>query len=169
MNIPFPIPIKVGITPENKCGLCTNSTCCTYFTQQIDGPRSMDNFDELLWQIAHFNTQVYKDDDGWFLLVNNRCTHLQTDGRCGIYEDRPQVCRDHTNDDCEFNELAGPDDFNLFFPDSSALLKYCQKRFKNWNKRFQGGKTAAPLKQARRTGPPTGRAVPASRRISSRV
>jgi hypothetical protein len=146
MNKPIPIPIKVGITPENKCGFCTNSTCCTYFTQRIDGPRSMEDFDELLWQISHFNTQVYKDDEGWFLLVNNRCTHLLADGRCGIYFERPQVCRDHSNDGCEFNEAAGPEDFNLFFPDYPALLKYCQKRFKHWDKRLEGEKNGAPRK-----------------------
>ena len=46
------IPIKplgrIKLTPENKCGYCTNSTCCTYLTQNIDAPRSMADFDMLL-------------------------------------------------------------------------------------------------------------------------
>jgi hypothetical protein len=138
------IPIKpvgkVKITPENKCGFCTNSTCCTYLTQQIDTPRSIEDFDSLLWQLAHHNTQVYKDEDGWFLLVNNRCGFLEPDGRCGIYETRPQVCRDHSNDDCEFDGPAGADDFELFFPDYPSMLKYCRKRFKNWDRRFTAKK-----------------------------
>ena len=91
----------------------------------------------MLWQVAHENTQIYKDDEGWFLLVNNRCTFLMDDGRCGIYETRPQVCRDHTNDGCEFNTPAGKDDFEVFFPDYKTLLKYCRKRFKRWDKRFK--------------------------------
>lgn len=139
------IPIKpaadVKITPENKCSYCKGSTCCTYLTQQIDTPRSIEDFDLLLWQISHVNTQVYKDEDGWFLLVNNTCRHLQPDGRCGIYERRPQVCRDHKNDDCEFEGPAGADDFELYFPDYEALLKYCRKRFKNWDRRFGAGAT----------------------------
>lgn len=127
------IPVKVEITTENKCGFCTNSTCCTYVTQQIDTPRSRNDFDTLLWQLAHKNMQAYKDDGGWFLVVNNACTHLQKDGRCGIYFTRPQVCREHNNDYCEFDEPA-EDGFELFFDGYDSLLKYCQKRFKSWGK-----------------------------------
>jgi uncharacterized protein len=144
-----PIP-KVKITPENKCSYCRGgSTCCTYLTQQIDTPKSIEDFDLMLWQISHFNTQFYKDSDGWFILINNRCMHLQADGRCGIYETRPQVCRDHKNDDCEFDGPAGYDDFDLYFPNYDALLKYCRKRFKNWDKRFElAEKKKKPRKRA---------------------
>lgn len=127
------IPVKVEITSENKCGFCTGSICCTYITQKIPGPRSRHDFDELLWQLSHENVQAYKNEDGWFLLVNNRCRHLQTDGRCGIYATRPQVCRDHTNDHCEFDAPA-EDGFELFFDGYESLLKYCKKRFKSWGK-----------------------------------
>jgi len=141
------IPIRpadpVSITAENKCSFCRGSTCCTYLTQQIDTPRSIEDFDLLLWQISHLNTQVYKDDDGWFLLVNNRCRHLADGGRCLIYENRPQVCRDHSNDDCEFEGPCGQDDFEEFFPDYESLLAYCRKRFRNWDRRFKAtGKKA---------------------------
>ena len=125
------------MTSENKCDFCTNSTCCTYITEPLDTPRSIADFDSLLWQVSHEKTQVYKDEDGWYLLVNNACTHLMKDGRCGIYEVRPQVCRDHTNDDCEFDTPAGKEDFELFFPDYKVLLKYCKKRFKSWDQRFK--------------------------------
>lgn len=142
------IPIKpageMKLTPENKCSFCRGSTCCTYFTQQIDTPRSMQDFDLLLWQISHFHTQIYQDSDGWFLLVNNRCMHLQTDGRCGIYETRPQVCRDHSNADCEFDGAAGAEDFHRYFPDYHALLDYCRQRFKNWDQRFAPEHGPAP-------------------------
>ena len=83
------IPVRVAMTPETKCGYCTNSKCCTYITQQVDTPRSMLDFDQLLWQVSHQNVQAYKDEDGWFLLVNNTCSHLQSGGRCGIYDVRP--------------------------------------------------------------------------------
>ncbi len=129
------IPIKPNTTPDNKCGFCTNSWCCTYFTHQIDTPRSMEDFGYLLWQISHQNTHVYKDEDGWFLLVNNSCLHLLPDGRCGIYENRPEICREHSNDGCEFEGLAGEDDFELYFSGYESLLKYCRKRFKNWDRR----------------------------------
>ncbi len=128
------IPVKaVDITLENKCSFCTGSKCCTYFTEQIATPRSKHDFDHLLWQISHQNVQIYKDEDGWYLLVNNPCLHLQPDGRCGIYDSRPQVCREHSNDYCEYDAPA-EEGFELFFDGYESLLAYCRKRFKRWGR-----------------------------------
>ena len=120
---------------ENKCGKCTRSICCTYTTQSIKAPRSRDDFDHLLWQLAHNGMQAYKDEDGWFLLINNTCRFLLPKGGCGIYNTRPDVCRDYSNDYCEYDEPAETD-FEYFFDCYETLLKYCRKRFKNWDKRF---------------------------------
>lgn len=95
----------------------------------------MEAFDFLLWQLSHRDVQLYKDEDGWFLLVNNPCLHLLSDGRCGIYEVRPKICRDHTNDYCEYDAPA-EDGFELFFDGYQALDDYCRKKFKRWDKRF---------------------------------
>jgi uncharacterized protein len=61
---------------------------------------------------------------------------LQEDGGCGIYETRPQICRDHSNDYCEYDTTA-ESGFDLFFGDYDSLLTYCKKRFKKWDKRFK--------------------------------
>lgn len=126
------IPKGIEITSENKCGLCKGSICCNYITQQIDTPRKKSDFNFLLWQLAHQNVQAYKDEDGWFLLfVNSPCQYLQPDGRCGIYETRPQICRDYENDYCEYDSPA-EEGFELHFRDYEELLAYCRKRFKKW-------------------------------------
>lgn len=125
-------PSDIEITSETKCGFCTGSKCCSYYTQQIDTPRSKADFDHLLWQISHKNTRVYQDSDGWFLLIDNPCTHLQHDGRCGIYETRPQICREYTNDFCEFDAPA-EGGFKRYFQDYDELLTYCRQRFKRWD------------------------------------
>lgn len=127
------IPVK--LTPENKCSYCEGSKCCTYITQELDTPRAMSDFDHLLWQLSHRNIQAYKDEDGWYLLINEPCLHLEKGGRCGIYDVRPIICREHSNDYCEFDSSA-EDDFELFFDGYEALLKYCKNRFKTWDKRF---------------------------------
>ncbi len=61
---------KIKITPENKCSFCTATICCTYITQHIDAPRSKEDFRQLLWQVSHAHVKIYKDDDGWTLLVD---------------------------------------------------------------------------------------------------
>jgi len=134
--IPIKPAAKLKITLENKCSFCKGSTCCTYLSQHIDTPRSIDEFDTLIWQLSHHNTQAYKDEDGWFLLVNNSCMHLQPGGRCGIYETRPLICREHSNDECEFDGPSGHDDFELFFPTHQSLDAFCRKKFKHWDARF---------------------------------
>jgi hypothetical protein len=126
----------MAIAPENKCSRCP-SRCCTYFTHAITPPRSMADFDYLLWQISHRDVQVYKDEDGWFLLVNNPCSHLLADGRCGIYATRPAICRSHSNDFCEADAPAEAS-FELFFDGYDALLAYCRKRFKGWDRQRRG-------------------------------
>ena len=126
----------ITINSDNKCDLCTGSKCCTYITQQIDTPRTMSEFDLMLWQVSHQNVQFYKDEDGWFLLVNTPCLHLLPDGRCGIYSERPSICRTHTNDYCEYDAPA-EESFDQFFDSYATLQAYCRKRFKNWDKRFK--------------------------------
>jgi hypothetical protein len=138
-TVAVPVVAEASLTPENKCSFCKGSTCCTYLTQKIHAPRSVEDFDLMLWQISHDGVQFYKDEDGWFLLANNRCTHLLDGGRCAIYTTRPQVCRDHDNDDCEFEGPCGAEDFKQFFPTYAALLAYCRKRFKSWDRRFAKG------------------------------
>ena len=115
----------------NKCSQCTKTICCTYVTQQIPTPRSKSDFDYLLWQVSHDGVEIYKDNDGWFLLIPGRCAHILPSGQCAIYETRPQICRDYENDYCEFDEPASKN-FDLYFQNYSHLLAYCQKRFAKW-------------------------------------
>ena len=130
---------KDETSANNKCSRCRGSTCCTYVTQHIDTPRSIEDFDILLWQVAHKETQLYKDCDGWFLIMHNSCSYLLEDGRCSIYDRRPMICREHSSDDCEFGQ-EDEEDYELFFPDFDSLDAYCRKRFKGWDRRF--GKSA---------------------------
>lgn len=120
---------------RDKCGLCTGSKCCRYITQEIDTPRSMRAFDVLLWQISHANVEVFKEDGAWYITVNTVCNHLLPGGRCGIYETRPIICREHSNEHCEFD--ADPTQgFDLYFDSYLTLDAYCRKRFKTWDQRF---------------------------------
>jgi len=124
----------MDIPVENKCSRCIGSTCCTYATEALGSMRSMADFDHLLWQVSHQHIEAYKDEDGWFLLIRGDCEHLQENGACAIYETRPQVCRDYSNDWCEYDAPAEAS-FQLYFTNHAQLLAYCRKRFRTWEKR----------------------------------
>lgn len=120
--------LPTEVATDDKCGRCPGSKCCTYITQSIPTPRTKADFDHLLWQVSHRGITIYKDEDGWYLLVEATCSHLEADGRCGIYESRPQVCRDYSNDYCELDEPAEKH-FELLFTDYASLHGYVSRRF----------------------------------------
>jgi len=123
---------NLTITPENKCSFCKKSICCTYITQQIDTPKTKRDYSNLLWQVSHEHVAIFKDGGEWNLLIEGNCAHLLPGGGCGIYDSRPQACRDYSNDYCEFDTPA-EEGFKLYFPTYDSLLKHCYKKFKNWD------------------------------------
>lgn len=121
--------------PVNKCDLCHQSKCCRYATERLTTPRSMRDFDILLWQVSHKSIHIYQDDFGWFLQVMSDCEHLLENGLCGIYETRPIVCREHDNEHCDY-DIPLDGDTKHYFTNYEQLNAYCKKRFKSWVKRF---------------------------------
>lgn len=111
----------------------------------------MHAFDVLLWQIAHKGVHVFKDGNGWYLLCMTKCEYLQPDNRCGIYEVRPMICREHSNDSCEL-DVPIDEGCDLYFQTFEELDAYCRKRFKTWDKRlekFEAEQAAEKSKKAK--------------------
>jgi Fe-S-cluster containining protein len=88
---------------EVLCDYCT-AKCCRYFALPIETPTERSDLDFIRWYLLHDRATVFTEDDSWYLLVHTTCKHLQSDHRCGIYEERPQICRDYTTDNCEYND-----------------------------------------------------------------
>jgi Fe-S-cluster containining protein len=47
---------------------------------------------------------IFTEDGTWYLLVHTTCKHLQSNNMCGIYETRPEICREYTTENCEYDE-----------------------------------------------------------------
>ena len=88
---------------EVLCSYCT-AKCCRYFALPIDKPTKLNDFEFIRWYLLHGRASVFTEDDTWYLMVHNDCDHLQDDNRCGIYETRPQICRDYTTKKCEYED-----------------------------------------------------------------
>ncbi len=127
------VPLTIADT-DNNCARCTRSLCCRYITVSVDTPRSMRDYDTLLWMVSHRGVRIYRDCDGWAVQSMNSCEHVLPGGGCGIYETRPMICREHSNEDCEF---VRPDDESILeFTSYDQLDEYCRKKFKGWDRRF---------------------------------
>lgn len=88
---------------EVLCEHCT-AKCCRYFALPLETPKTQHDFDFIRWYLLHERASVFTEDETWYLLVHTVCKHLQPDQRCGIYETRPQICREYTTDDCEYDD-----------------------------------------------------------------
>ena len=88
---------------ESLCEYCT-AKCCRYFALPIDTPDTYKELEYLRWFLLHDRASIFKEDDDWYLLVHTTCKHLLEDNRCGIYDTRPQICRDYTTDNCEYED-----------------------------------------------------------------
>jgi Fe-S-cluster containining protein len=91
--------------PEGKglCDYCT-AKCCKYFALPIDTPTERQDYDFIRWFLLHEHATVFTEDGTWYILVHTTCKHLRADNLCGIYETRPQICRDYTTDNCEYDD-----------------------------------------------------------------
>jgi Fe-S-cluster containining protein len=85
------------------CAHCT-AKCCRYFALPIEDPTTREDWEFVRWYLLHGGATVFKEDGSWYLLVHSECKHLQSDNRCGIYHTRPQICREYSTEDCEYED-----------------------------------------------------------------
>ena len=98
MSVVATKPSRFDLKPgEVLCDHCT-AKCCRYFALPIDTPKNRRDFDFIRWYLLHESASVFTEDDSWYILVHTKCRHLQDNNLCGIYETRPQICRDYTTD-----------------------------------------------------------------------
>ena len=88
---------------ETLCDHCT-AKCCRYFALPLDEPTDREDYEYLRWFLMHEDATIFVDEGTWYLLVYGKCKHLQPDQRCGIYAVRPQVCRDYSTENCEYDD-----------------------------------------------------------------
>jgi Fe-S-cluster containining protein len=97
-------PQREDLKPgEVLCQYCTGK-CCKYFALPIEEPTTHHDFDYIRWYLLHERASVFIEDDIWYMMVHTRCKHLQEDNRCAAYATRPQICRDYTTEDCEYED-----------------------------------------------------------------
>ncbi len=117
--------------PEGKvlCEYCP-AKCCTYFALPIETPTDPEDYDFLRWYLVHDRASLFteeneddEDEKDWYLLVHTVCKHLQEDNRCGAYETRPQICRDYTTENCEYDEEWT---YDQYFETAEQVAEYTE-------------------------------------------
>lgn len=111
--------------PSEVCPPC--GRCCRYVSVGIDGPVSVRGVSTALWLVYHRNVSVYQSHDGgWFALFAADCEHLGPDGLCGVYANRPLICREYDVDGCEGTSADAPE--KVRFDDGASLGAWLRER-----------------------------------------
>ena len=96
---------RLRMNPAEMLKVCQDcgGRCCTYVASQIDDPDDLEDFENIRWYCAHQGVWVFMDEEeDWYVAFDARCEHLQDDFKCGIYDKRPAVCRNHKFGDCDY-------------------------------------------------------------------
>lgn len=110
--------------PKGAC-LCDycSAKCCKYFALPIEKPETLKDFDFMRWFLLHDKASVFVEDGDWYLLVHTHCKHLQPDNRCGIYFTRPEICREYSTDNCEYDEDST---YEKYFETAEQVAEYVE-------------------------------------------
>jgi uncharacterized protein len=107
---------------EVLCQYCT-AKCCRYYSLEIDAPTEWLDYDHMRWFVMHGRTSIFVDNGDWYLCVQGDCQYLLPDNRCGNYENRPQICRDYSFTECEYD---GKGVYEKFFESPEQLWEYAE-------------------------------------------
>ena len=111
-------------------------------TVPIDTPTTRNDFDNIRWFMLHGRVTVYVEDEIWYLCVYGDCKHIQPDYRCGIYEIRPQICRDYSTNKCEYDDKGLHD---KLFDTPEQIYEYMQAIFPQKKKKQVKGPKGVSL------------------------
>lgn len=107
---------------SNLCEFCT-AKCCKYFALPIDTPENWRDFEFIRWYLVHDRATIFIDEGDWYLMVHTTCKHLQADNRCGIYETRPDICREYSTENCEYEDDWT---YDHYFETAEQLYEYAE-------------------------------------------
>ncbi len=92
------------VPEDSVCSKC-KGLCCRYITVEIDPPEDEEDLDNIRWYMIHKGVSILIEDEKWYVKMDGRCQHLLPNSRCGIYDSRPQACRDYDTDNCDYRTI----------------------------------------------------------------
>lgn len=89
-------------TPAENRKLCAGcGSCCEYIAVLINPPKNFKQLDRIVWYLYH-NVRVTITKDGeWKVIVPLKCIAQNSKKQCAVYSERPQICRDYSQERCE--------------------------------------------------------------------
>jgi uncharacterized protein len=146
------VKLEVLSKTGSLCDQCV-ALCCRYFALSLDKPEKKRDFEDMRWYILHEDSIIFVEDGEWYLQVNRKCRHLLPDNRCGIYENRPTICRSYKTDACDWH--ADAYDYDYVFTEPEQLERFAKEYLANQRKkkrRTQAKRKKTARRRVKRAG-----------------
>jgi Fe-S-cluster containining protein len=117
---------------DSLCDQCV-ALCCRYYAFSIDKPKTMRDFEDLRWFMLHEDTIIFVEEGDWHVQVNRKCKELLPNNRCGIYENRPTICREYKTVGCDWH--AEEYDYDELFVEPEQIQAYAREYLSKKRKR----------------------------------
>ncbi len=114
------------------CDQCV-ALCCRYFAFQIEKPATRRDFEDLRWYLLHEDVLLFVEEGDWYIQINRKCSALTADNRCGVYENRPSICREYKTDGCDWH--ADEYDYQHMFTEPAQLEAFAKEYLARKRKR----------------------------------
>ncbi len=132
---------------NSLCDQCV-ALCCRYFAFAIDKPKTRRDFEDLRWFILHEDCILFVEDGDWYIQINRKCKALLPDNRCGIYENRPSICREYTTEGCDWH--GDEYDYDELFTEPEQIETYMKEFLAKQRKRKTRSKSRETSPKAAR-------------------
>jgi Fe-S-cluster containining protein len=128
-------PERIG--PKVKCQEC--GACCIYVSVEIDSPTTVRGTSDIIWYLLHDSVRVSREAaDEWYIEFRTRCKALAgtvgSSVSCTLYADRPSICREHSDNECEVNGTSEGKPPLVFYDAQSFIDWLAQKKPKLYAK-----------------------------------
>lgn len=117
---------------QSLCEQCV-ALCCRYFAFAIEKPETHRDFEDIRWYMLHEDVIVFVEEGDWYIQVNRRCKALLPDNRCGIYENRPSICRGYTTEGCDWH--GEEYEYDHLFTEPDQIQAFAKEYLANKRKR----------------------------------
>jgi len=123
------------IPPEVNRALCEGCTiCCEHVAMEIDEPEDEEDFQNIMWYVMHENVVVFIDEDeeDWYVEFKTRCKALGENCLCKFHSERPKICIEYSQDNCEKHGEGTP--YKHLFKKREEVIDYVREhtKFKNF-------------------------------------
>lgn len=137
---------KVKKLTKEVCIACA-AKCCSSIAIEIESPTTEEFRQYIRWYLAHKDVSIFVEDGEWFVEFHTVCEQLDSDNACGIYNKRPDMCKEYGYDDdgdinCHISQY--PFDYEHEFRSLEEFDEYLaeetRKRLKKYTRKRPGKK-----------------------------